>query len=78
MTGMARKVLRARGSHRLVLPFRQPGAAGKAMASGGLLPTGPGPRGTMTFDEWLAASGPAGSKAAGRSGVTGSTAVAGR
>ncbi len=81
MTGMARKVLRARGSHRLVLPLRQPGAAGKAMASGGLLPTGPGLRGTMTFGEWLAVNGAAGSTAAGRAGstgVTGSTAVAGR
>ena len=37
--------LRARGLRRLVLPLRVPGAAGRAMAEGRLLPTGPGPRG---------------------------------
>jgi uncharacterized protein YbjT (DUF2867 family) len=50
---MMRRLLRARGSRRPLLTVRLPGAAGKAMASGGLLPTGPGPRGTITYDEWL-------------------------
>ena len=31
-----------------------PGAAGRAMRSGALCPTGDGPRGRVTFDEWLA------------------------
>ncbi|RAV03733.1 SDR family oxidoreductase [Mycolicibacter senuensis] len=52
---MARQLIRRRGEHRLVLPLRVPGAAGKAMATGALLPTGPGPRGRQTYAEWLAA-----------------------
>jgi hypothetical protein len=43
----------ARGSRKLVLPVRVPGAAGRAMSSGALLPTGDGQRGRQTFDEWL-------------------------
>jgi uncharacterized protein YbjT (DUF2867 family) len=39
---------------RRVVPLRVPGAGGKAMRSGGLLPQGDGPRGTLTFDAWLA------------------------
>ncbi|MEU4481849.1 3-beta hydroxysteroid dehydrogenase [Micromonospora sp. NPDC023966] len=54
MPDMARRLLRAGGSHRVVLPLRLPGATGRAIAGGGLLPTGPGPRGRQTFDEWLA------------------------
>ncbi|MDQ1009080.1 uncharacterized protein YbjT (DUF2867 family) [Streptomyces sp. V4I23] len=50
---MVRRVLPARHERRMVVPVRFPGAAGRAMAAGGLLPTGPGPRGTQTFDEWL-------------------------
>ncbi|MFF8847170.1 SDR family oxidoreductase [Streptomyces sp. NPDC015127] len=50
---MVRRVLPARHERRLVLSVRFPGAAGRAMADGGLLPAGPGPRGTQTFDEWL-------------------------
>lgn len=50
---MARRVVRRRGQHRLVVPLRIPGAAGKGMAHGALLPTGPGPRGRQTFAEWL-------------------------
>ena len=30
-----------------------PGAAGKAMRSGALTPSAPGPRGSITFDAWL-------------------------
>lgn len=53
---LARRLLRAEGERRVVLPVRVPGAAGRAMAAGGLLPTGDGPRGVLTFDQWLAES----------------------
>ena len=56
---LARRLLRRRGERRLVLPLRLPVAASRAVAGGALLPTGPGPRGTQTFDQWLATSGPA-------------------
>ena len=49
-----RRVLRARGRRRLVLSFRLPGAAGRAMAGGAPLAGGPGLRGQQTFGEWLA------------------------
>ncbi|GAA4363493.1 SDR family oxidoreductase [Nocardioides caricicola] len=51
MVDLARRV--ARGRH--VVPVRVPGAAGRAMRSGALCPAGDGPRGTITFDAWLAA-----------------------
>jgi uncharacterized protein YbjT (DUF2867 family) len=51
---LARRLLRARGERRRVLPVRLPGPAGRGMADGGLLPSGPGPRGRQTFDQWLA------------------------
>jgi uncharacterized protein YbjT (DUF2867 family) len=60
MADLVRRVARARGQHRLVLTVRLPGAVGKAMAGGGQLPSGPGPRGVLTFDEWLAAGGATG------------------
>ena len=50
---LARRVVRARGSRRPVVGVRLPGAAGRAMADGALLPTGDGPRGTQTFAQWL-------------------------
>ncbi|GAB3122204.1 NAD(P)H-binding protein [Streptomyces calidiresistens] len=52
----ARRLVRVRGGKRLVLrlPLAALGRAGRQMAEGGLLPTEPGPRGTRTFDEWLA------------------------
>lgn len=50
MTG---RLLRARHQRRLLLPVKLPGATGTAMTGDGLLPTGPGPRGSQTFDEWL-------------------------
>jgi uncharacterized protein YbjT (DUF2867 family) len=53
MPDLARRLLRARGSRRRVLPLRMPGATGRAMAGGALLPTGPGPRGEQTFAQWL-------------------------
>ncbi len=57
MPDMVRRLVRARGEHRLVIPVRLPGDAGKAMAEGGLLPASDGPRGRQTFDEWLATDG---------------------
>jgi uncharacterized protein YbjT (DUF2867 family) len=53
MVELARRVLRARGERRVVVPVRLPGRAGAAFAADGLLPTGDGPRGRQTFDEWL-------------------------
>jgi uncharacterized protein YbjT (DUF2867 family) len=57
MPELVRRLLRARGGRRLVLPLPLPGATGRAMAEGGLLPTSDGPRGTITFDQWLSAAG---------------------
>lgn len=50
---LARRLLRARGSRRLVIPVRIPGAGGRGMADGSLLPTDDGPRGRETFTDWL-------------------------
>ena len=53
LAALARRVLHQRRRHALVVPFALPGAAGKAMRAGGLLPskdariTGP------TFTQWL-------------------------
>ena len=54
LVDLSRRYLRATGGKRPVLPVRLPGRAGRQMAEGALLPTGPGPRGTETFAEWLA------------------------
>ncbi|MFI7597345.1 SDR family oxidoreductase [Actinoplanes sp. NPDC049681] len=52
LVGMARRLIAAGGARRRpVMPLWVPGPMGR----GGLLPTGPGPRGTETFDEWLTA-----------------------
>ena len=51
---MARRLLRARGSRRRVVPLPVPGRAGRAMRSGALVPTDPAYVGTETFDAWLA------------------------
>lgn len=54
LPGMARRARAARGAGRPVVPLRLPGAAGRQVRAGGLLPgagatiTGP------TYDEWLA------------------------
>jgi uncharacterized protein YbjT (DUF2867 family) len=53
LADLVRAVIRASGTRGLVVPVRLPGAAGKAMASGRLLP-GPGARLTrQTFRSWL-------------------------
>ena len=57
LVDLARQVARATGQRRPVVPVRLPGATGRAMAIGGLLPTGPGPRGQQTFASWLTATG---------------------
>jgi uncharacterized protein YbjT (DUF2867 family) len=50
LVDMARRLIAAGGARRRpVVPVHLPGG----MNSGGLLPTGPGPRGTVTFDDWL-------------------------
>jgi uncharacterized protein YbjT (DUF2867 family) len=49
LTDLARAVLTARRSRKLLLRVRVPGAAGKAMAGGALLPTGDGPRGHQSL-----------------------------
>jgi len=55
MPDLVRRLARARGGRRIVVPMRVPGRVGRAMARGDLLPAEPGPRGRITFDEWLAA-----------------------
>ena len=54
LAGMIRQLLRAGGARRPVLSLRLPAAGGAAMAKGGLLPSGPGPRGVQTYSAWLA------------------------
>ena len=52
---LARRLLRARGERRLIVPLTLPGAAARQMRHGALL-AGPGARlGTQTFDQWLQA-----------------------
>jgi len=51
---MARAIAHATRRRQLVLPLHVPGAAGRAMREGALLPDDDGPRGRETFDEWLA------------------------
>lgn len=53
MPDLVRRLAARRGLRRPVLGVRLPGATGAAMTGGGLLPTGPGRRGTQTFDAWL-------------------------
>ena len=60
MSDMVRALVRVRGEHRLMVPLRLPGAVGRAVAHGGLLPTSDGPRGSQTFDQWLATNGSSG------------------
>ena len=57
MSDLVRALVHARGEHRLMVPVRLPGAVGRAVTSGGLLPTGDGPRGMQTFEEWLVTDG---------------------
>ncbi|MET0839385.1 MAG: NAD(P)H-binding protein [Marmoricola sp.] len=54
MGELMRKTARARGKGVLVLPVPVPGAFGRAVRDGTLTPKADGPRGTLTFDAWLA------------------------
>jgi uncharacterized protein YbjT (DUF2867 family) len=53
MPDLMQLVLAAQGRRRPMLAVRIPGKAGKAMATGGLLPTEPGSIGKQTFADWL-------------------------
>jgi hypothetical protein len=50
---MMRRLAEARGERRRILSLRVPGAAGKALAAGGMLPGLDGLRGRQTFAQWL-------------------------
>lgn len=54
MADLARRVSKARGLGRWVIPVPVPGVAGRGMRSGALTPSEDGPRGRQTFTEWLA------------------------
>ncbi|WP_029136081.1 SDR family oxidoreductase [Nakamurella lactea] len=54
MSQLVRRVAKARGVRKPIVAFRLPGKVGTAMATGGSLPDADGPRGSITFDEWLA------------------------
>ncbi|MDQ6524607.1 NAD(P)H-binding protein [Nocardioides sp. LHD-245] len=54
MDAMVRRVLRARGSRRLVVPVPMVGRAGRQTKAGGLLPGAGATLGRETFDAWLA------------------------
>jgi len=54
MQDMVRQLARVRRSRRPVVPIGLPGRVGKQLTGGALLPTGPGPRGAITFATWLA------------------------
>jgi len=54
---LARRVARASHLRRLVVTVPVPGAAGRAMSGGALLPRGDTTLGTLVFDDWLSARG---------------------
>jgi uncharacterized protein YbjT (DUF2867 family) len=53
MQDMVRRLSRARHERRPVVAVGLPGTVGRQLAGGGLLPDGPGPRGTVSFTDWL-------------------------
>ena len=53
MPDLVRRELRSRHSRRVVVPLRLPGAVGRGMANGELLPGDSARVGTETFSEWL-------------------------
>ncbi len=57
MPDMVKSLAKRRGDRRPVLRVSVPGKIGGAMAGGALLPHGPGPRGTIGFQDWLEAEG---------------------
>nr|WP_304050847.1 NAD(P)H-binding protein [Jatrophihabitans endophyticus] len=54
MADLVRAVARTRGPQRPVISIPLPGKTGRAMAGGALIPSSDGPRGTQTFEQWLA------------------------
>ncbi|MFF4244499.1 SDR family oxidoreductase [Streptomyces sp. NPDC001822] len=57
LVDLVHRLLAARRERRLVVPLRLPGAVGASMRGDGQLPREDGPRGSETFDEWLARTG---------------------
>ncbi|HWD02129.1 MAG TPA: NAD(P)H-binding protein [Amycolatopsis sp.] len=53
MSEMTRRLVKARGERKIVLPVKLPGATGKALAGGALLPKNEYKRGTRTFAQYL-------------------------
>ena len=53
MQDMVKRLAKVVGERRPIVPIGMPGKVGKQLTGGDLLPTGPGPRGTQTFDQWL-------------------------
>jgi uncharacterized protein YbjT (DUF2867 family) len=51
---MVRRLCRRRGDRVLLVPVRVPGAVGRAMAGGALVPAGAFETDPLTFDRWLA------------------------
>ncbi|NHC46146.1 SDR family oxidoreductase [Motilibacter aurantiacus] len=56
MPEMVRRLLSAQGSRRLVIPVPVPGATGRALSGGGLLPEGDFVHAKQTYDEYLLAT----------------------
>jgi uncharacterized protein YbjT (DUF2867 family) len=54
LADLARRFLRQKGTRAVVVPLFVPGAAGRALRSGALLPGPEVPLGGPTFDQWLA------------------------
>jgi uncharacterized protein YbjT (DUF2867 family) len=54
MVDLARRLVAATGRRRLVVPLPVPGASGRALRAGALVPGEPCVRGTLTFEEYLA------------------------
>ncbi|MCR3750083.1 SDR family oxidoreductase [Lentzea californiensis] len=54
MEDMAKRIARARGDRKVLIPVRLPGRAGKAMTGGALLPKGPFTEAPGTFEHHLA------------------------
>ena len=54
MVDMVRRANEARGLGRRVVPVRVPGPLGKRLRAGVLIPSAEGPRGRITFEDWLA------------------------
>lgn len=58
LVDLVRRLLKARGERRRVVPLWLPGAGARAMREGGLLVDASARRGSETFDEWLASGSP--------------------